>query len=908
MDSTGYTSLDEAAATANSANATRVQMTSEDMEDEEPLMEDEEEEQLIILHPEHPLVQRLQATLNRQLRRQLDRINLQLEEHVAQEKEDAKHSLETGVEMSRIQAKLARLHNSLENYHQTKSQAEDKHQQAQSQMEEMKSQYSSTFNRHSKAKAGLSQLQAEYDNLMLHTVFTQGVSDDLRIHFNATKNAQGRAGAEKTQAEDEKKQQDLYVERLTKEMETQTQQIAMYDAQTSVKAEECQAVKRAYSEAEMEIESLLMMRKHLLQQWNKSLLGMEKRDEAFSAMQEAMRTMDDQMNFLDSEIKAYMKSSDEEHERNEALTYRLYFSKRNVALTRKLIIEKQKQQEDLQIQHSTCLSTLKETEDTLDILMKETSERLAEINAQMRQVEKESAIRLELEDKILNYVQQEIIHNRAAKYSKKLTRKTSTLKEEKISQLWQKEDEMTAVAMESYKIHNNLESLGFVQKALDQEMEKYNQCVNDIQFNISSLISAIKQKQNTITNFNKKIGHIVTSTGRDDLSPLQINLERALTQIEQMEANIKRDKQLWMKRQGSLIELTQEMEVNSKNILKLQKQFTAMEQKKIRWENQIENERQEQAELQKNTEILRGDLVKLNTLLTKNGQLSQVLEQDNVLMETDFLLIIREAEREVIQMQMKHEKSLTEKDRLLSNLVEAEQQIMLWDKKTQLVKETLSVVDSEELHVEIKMMKAEIHRMEVRINQLRKQQENLLRESESTVVRRESIIERREAMVYGVSKQTTKFELSINIKHMQRKIKDTHKHIKEHERETRELQESMDSLNKKLAWQKQQLTQLCSTNSTMDSDIVNQQDSKDRDLAYLVTLQNRIKKLQAVVTDSYKTLSTSESVEATLQSQIEHVHKFSTVLHRVCEKFPTHRQPLRRLLLTLEACTQKLKQ
>lgn len=34
--------------------------------------------------------------------------------------------------------------------------------------------------------------------------------------------------------------------------------------------------------------------------------------------------------------------------------------------------------------------------------------------------------------------------------------------------------------------------------------------------------------------------------------------------------------------------------------------------------------------------MLKGDLVKLNSLLSKNGQLSQTLEKENTLMETDF--------------------------------------------------------------------------------------------------------------------------------------------------------------------------------------------------------------------------------------------------------------------------------
>ena len=42
-------------------------------------------------------------------------------------------------------------------------------------------------------------------------------------------------------------------------------------------------------QAEMEMESLVLARNQLLQQWSGSLVGMRRRDEAFSAMQDAVR-------------------------------------------------------------------------------------------------------------------------------------------------------------------------------------------------------------------------------------------------------------------------------------------------------------------------------------------------------------------------------------------------------------------------------------------------------------------------------------------------------------------------------------------------------------------------------------------------------------------------------------------
>ncbi|XP_034744686.1 coiled-coil domain-containing protein 40 [Etheostoma cragini] len=885
--------------------------TSQDMEDQEPLpetQEEEEEDEFVVLDSEHPLVRRQQAALNSQLSKQLERINLGLKEKMAMEKEDDNYLQEILFEIYRVQEQLATLQTRLDDRHQAIAQAVGKHQQAQDQLEAMKSQHSCITGQNVQAKTNVSQLQAEVDNLMLNLVFTQGVSESLQSNVKAMKNVRRKAGAEKTQAEEQKLKQDIYVERLTKEMERLTQQIAMYEAQAKAQVEETQAAKEALSEAEMEMQYLEMSRKQLLQQWSSSLVGMRKRDEAFSAMQEAVCTIEHQVILLDREIAGYKRLIAEEQEQNETLTMQLNWSQMDSATSKRLIGQKQAQQEAQQAHYSTSLRTLRETERTLARLSKETSTHQVEVNDQRRQLEKESAVRLELEDKIMTYIQHKLTHNKATKYSQRLTSRIATLKKDKMSQLWQLESAVVEVRLESTEVGQHLDNLAVTQEALDEEIIKYNKLLATNQNKISSFSTLIGQKQATIANYNKKIYEIAASTGTEDLSPLQIKVEALKAQIEEQAANIKSDQQLWMKRQGTLVGLTREIETNSKNLVKLQTEYTGMQQKKIRLESQIELEHREETELEKNAKMLSGDLQKLNTLLSKNGQLSQALEQQNALMETDFLHKLKEAERETVGMQMKHEKTQEEKERLLNSLVEAERQIKLWEKKTQLVRETRSVVDSEVGQRDIQMMKAEIHRMEVRLTQLMKQQERLLRESEATVARRETIVLRREAMVHDSHRQTTKGDLSRVTQALQRKIQDTRKHVVECEQVIRELQESQVSLSDRLAKQKQQLIELCGTSYVLDPEFESLQDTKDRNLAQLVTLQSRTKKLQGVCEGSYQALSTSESVEAALQSHTERVHTTSTILHRVCEEFPEHQGALHRLSLALATHTQSLEQ
>lgn len=63
---------------------------------------------------------------------------------------------------------------------------------------------------------------------------------------------------------------------------------------------------------------------------------------------------------------------------------------------------------------------------------------------------------------------------------------------------------------------------------------------------------------------------------------MEIKADAIKAQLEELEANIKSDQQLWMKRQGTLIGLSQEMGVNRKEILKLQAEHTHMQQGQIR--------------------------------------------------------------------------------------------------------------------------------------------------------------------------------------------------------------------------------------------------------------------------------------------------------------------------------------
>ncbi|XP_077461639.1 coiled-coil domain-containing protein 40-like [Stigmatopora argus] len=871
--------------------------SSEDTE-EEPLSEDDEE--FIVLDAEHPLVAKKQAALKNQLIKELERLTLDLTEEVGLEKAEASRTEEIYVQLYREQERLKRLQIRQDDQEETKVLAEVQHRQMRDKLEAIKNCHYNNTSQRDKTRTNISNLQTELDELNSQLIFTQEVSEDLHFNVKAMKDFTRKTAAKNSQVEEDKLKQDLYVERLTKTLEKLTHERDMYEAQTKAQAATTVTTKEVLSEAEVQMATLEISQKQLLQQWNKSLVDLRRRDEDFRAIQEANRLSEHQLIVLDKQIESFKKSISQLQEESETVTMLYNFAQMDCDVSKNRISQKQTLHENVQAQYSTYVRALEQTEQTLAELTKEYNTCQVEVNDQRQKLEKNKDRHLELENCVMTQMLQKLIDNKAAQYYQRLINEKLSLKKEKVYQLWLLESEVMAATVESKVISEKLANLARSQQELEDEIAKYNKLIASTQAESSSMDALITQKEIAIANYNKKIDLIAARTGHEDLGPLQIKLKAIKTETEEITEKIKNDQQLWLKNQETLVGLALEIQAHNEDYNKLQAKYTTICQKKIHLERQLEVMHREKNDLEKSKKILQRDLTKLNTLLSKNVQLQDALEQDNAVIEADFLHKLKEAERDSIEMEMKLEKTQCEKDKLLNNLLEAERQIMLWEKKTHLMKETLSVV--EEGQEDIQIMKDEIHRMERQLNQLMKQQEQLVRESVALVEKRGNIIERHNALARSNRKRVTKGEVKLMNDGLRRKLRETQKMIKEWDQEIKELQESQVKLSNTIAHEKQQLMDLSATSDVLDTDIANMQDVKAMDQAHLLEFQSKAKKLQEVMDGKYRPSSSSgQSVDAATQTLMERVRTFSTVIHSVCEKFPGHRSSLSVLIRSLEA-------
>lgn len=95
------------------------------------------------------------------------------------------------------------------------------------------------------------------------------------------------------------------------------------------------------------------------------------------------------------------------------------------------------------------------------------------------------------------------------------------------------------------------------------------------------------------------------------------------------------------------------------------------------------------------------------------------MDNENFNIEAEFKEKLKELEKESVKLEIEIDRLKEEKADLLSEIVESERQILLWERKIQLEKEMQEALDPTIGQSEIQDLKKEIHRMELRLEDLR---------------------------------------------------------------------------------------------------------------------------------------------------------------------------------------------
>ncbi|KAK3733202.1 hypothetical protein QZH41_019682 [Actinostola sp. cb2023] len=862
--------------------------------------ESEGESEMVVLDPDHPLMVRFQAAYKTHLLKQEEKLTLEQRELTESLKTKKKDREELGVQLYGVQQELARQQMLLEKEHDFFNNENHERNKSEVALGEVQYLHKEIIDDLSHNRRKAIELRTEVENITARLHYMEEAKEDVRSDIAVMRRAAEKADVEVTKSEGDKKKQDLLVDMLTQKVDHLREEINMYEAQCIAQSEETKAAQQNLSEALTEIEALHLEEKQLLQQWNSSLIGMRRRDEAYAAMQEALNMQRQRIQAIETEIEGYKKSISKAQEQNEHITLLQNKIESDISLVKKLMSISKTKLEALKTEYSTYTRTLHQTEQQLNRAQTEVVLKENELTALRKQIEREFLEKVGLEDAIMEKLRSQLTMDKATRYTKKMTDRLRRRATELESSVAEVENEISRDVLDISNTTIRIRQLQAMMDQLNEEIYSKNEDISKIEGEIIKRNAVIERKQGTIDQLNKKIDQMKSKSGGEELGPLELQIHTLQKQIEARMNDIIQLQQFWLRSQGELVKTIKDVQQQNHDMEYVKKQYTILQQKKLRIEGDINSHNNEIADINRNIRNMQNDMIKLNTLITKEHGYKQNLAQENTLTESDFIQSLREAERESLEMQGQIEALTEEKERLLNSLVEAERQIMLWEKKTQLAREAKNAVDADYGQGEIHSMKAEIHRMEVRYAQLMRQQEKMIQDMEKAVVRRETIITRGDAQSKMGKVTNTKGSLQKKLIEMKKKIKQTSSDANACDGEIQDLRENQMQVSRDLEEKQVTCQQLQSRVDELDSEIDKMAEDRQRNLADIVAKQQKVKYYTQLKEGRYTALcKTPESLETEMQKQRDRLQSLMTIVDKLNQEFPHAQQALRKVALSL---------
>jgi chromosome segregation ATPase len=276
-----------------------------------------------------------------------------------------------------------------------------------------------------------------------------------------------------------------------------------------------------------------------------------------------------------------------------------------------------------------------------------------------------------------------------------------------------------------------------------EDLNKKDTAVAKLQAEMRRSNDGVESKMNKVDRLDRKYERMVGGVGGVDdeepLGPLEASIKSLEKDLEEMEGNSKSLQEKWMSNQAKLIkniEMTEAFEAE-----KLQKSatLTILKQKRLRLLQDVHTNKASLRDIEGRTKSMHTDMSRLNELIGAHSQMRAKLANEKGLDEIEFSEEIKEIQDKVLKIEAKRVNAQSAKEKLLQQILDTEKEILGWEKKIQLEKETQVALNSSEHAIEIKGMEKEMHRMRHRLEDMNRHQEKMIRDMELAIHKREDI-------------------------------------------------------------------------------------------------------------------------------------------------------------------------
>lgn len=718
---------------------------------------------------ENPVLARLQEALSKQLLAEDERITEELRVKEEDLRRSKKKREDIGAELYTVQQQLAKLQMTLEGTHDRYKQLYQAREAVEGEAAQATEVYQQERQQVIQYKGKVDKNQVELDKVNSTIRQVQSYNEAMKDEVAVTRRATYKAEEATTQLEKEKNTQDVLIDSLNEKVREGTEQLGLHEAQLSAQRKETAAAAETLFEAAREMEAISFEKKHLVQQWKSSLVGMARRDEALQKANEQIAKTIEGSQALEAEILGYKKETTVVQDKNEQLTSVLDKLDHDISIATKESEKVAQKNARFAQQHQMIRQALERKDGELLLEKKKHRQMEDQVRVGQKAVQELQNRIHSMELKTDGIKSQQTTIEKGTENTVKETASLLEVIQEKEQEVVQFENEWARVRVDTLNTQAHNDGLRQTLSALDTELKEKTELSDRYEVEIRKRNNEIEKKQADVDRLNRRYdGLVAAQEAPESTGPLEATIYNLNKSIAAKTAENTELQKRWITLQTELVGIVSASNEKSERLQELHSTNAILYQKKVRQEASLASHKKEISELEGGIRKLHQDMKRLNELLAKNVELQGKLTDENFNMETDFVKKLKEMEVSSIETEATIQATTEEKNQLLNDIVEAEKQVMLWERKIQLEKETQATLDAGVGQDVIHSMAKEIHRMKLRLTALTRRQEELIQTMEGAIEKRSSITNR--GIIAAKSGKDTASDLKRGQKELDKKI------------------------------------------------------------------------------------------------------------------------------------------
>ena len=795
--------MDDAAAPADGFDArpaTRGETRAPASDD--PDIPDAEERQLVADMVNHPALDKVQKILVETLLREQQRTATEARENAELAQRASRKREDTGVELYGAQQQLARLQLSLEQIHNSAAELAEQRAHEETAAQEARTRHGSLNKALSDRRKHVAKNQAELDAINDTLRQVESYNEEMQKEIAVTKRATYKAEENVQGLEKAKEGQDLYVNKLDERARVLGERIAVTEARLNKQQNESDEARKLLAETGQEMELVAFEKKHLLQQWKSSLVQLARRDEALTAANSQLEAAREVIRDVENEILGTKREEKKQILANEQLlelSSRIAVDDQQIGNeTNKVTQEADAVAAQFDLLHA-AMAQVDEEEKKIEEEGKHTKDGLGQLSANIQIVTVE---RQKIEEKVLAAQSDRTTVNKAIESLKKPLRAVKKRTQELEMQQVMVDNELARVRIDALNTRAHNDQLKETLASFDVKLQEQEDLMAKYTREIRQRHDDVEKKTLRVAFLNRKYQQhtIDQDQGPEEaLGPLEGTIKSLRKDIEGVKAESSRLQGVWLADQTRLVDCAQRTEAILAVIVEFRARQRILEERRMRITREGNEKRAAVAALAKATGGMRADTARLNELIGKHTKQQEQLSNETGVLELTFRGELKELETQSLAAEQKVHESRSRKNVLLEEVIDGERQVLLWEKKIQLERETQQALDPSVGTGEIKAMEIEIHRMRMRLEGLQREQETMIKDMERGIAKRESITLRYKGKARPTALEHTQQSLREHVKKLRGRIQTTAKEAGQLSNAVQQKKQELDASTAELA-------------------------------------------------------------------------------------------------------------